>query len=154
MVSEQTQFGFKYGAASVERLCSDEKKGWVAIGVNAGKNRVQVYVTKTGKVRLYINGAEAKPAAELAVTHASALSQPAAAEWLPIETAPKTELGQAAEIIIMGYAPDEEGYSPTSREGFWSPSDDEWRLFGDPGWKNPPQPTHWMPLPAAPRATP
>lgn len=48
-----TQYGFEYGAVKIDRLCSDEKKGWVAIGVATKKHeRIQIYVTKTGKVRI------------------------------------------------------------------------------------------------------
>lgn len=55
---EETRYGFDYGAARVERLISDEKRGWVVIGVSAGKSRMEVYVTKTGKMRVSINGLE------------------------------------------------------------------------------------------------
>ena len=50
---QETQYGFNYGAAEVERMCCDEKKGWVVLGINTPKCRLQVYVTKTGKVRVF-----------------------------------------------------------------------------------------------------
>ena len=50
---EETNYGFKYGSATIERHISDEKKGWVIIGVTTPKITLQVYVTKTGKVRIY-----------------------------------------------------------------------------------------------------
>lgn len=50
---KETQFGFEYGAARVERFFSDEKKGWVTIGVTTPKAHIQVYVTKTGKIRVH-----------------------------------------------------------------------------------------------------
>lgn len=59
-----TQFGFNYGAATVERLCSDDKKGWIVLGVKTPKligHGLQIYVTKTGKVRVYDNSGEWKP---------------------------------------------------------------------------------------------
>lgn len=46
----ETKFGFDYGALSVERWCSDEKKGWVVIGLKTPRAIIEVYVTKTGKV--------------------------------------------------------------------------------------------------------
>lgn len=56
--AERTQYGFKAGAADVQYMASDEKKGWVYIGVITPKTRVHVYVTKTGKVRVYRGGVE------------------------------------------------------------------------------------------------
>ena len=37
----------------MERVCSDEKKGWVCLSIKSPKSHTSVYVTKTGKVRLY-----------------------------------------------------------------------------------------------------
>ena len=54
----RTAYGFDFGAATVEALASDEKRGWVLIGVSTPKTKVQVYVTKTGKTRVYINSVE------------------------------------------------------------------------------------------------
>lgn len=55
MKNELTDFGFKYGDAEVQRICSDEKKGWVLIAVKTSRKNqeLQIYVTKTGKVRVY-----------------------------------------------------------------------------------------------------
>ena len=58
---KETQYGFEYGAADVQRFFSDEKKGWITIGIRAWKDKehtkvkdeVQVYVTKTGKIRVH-----------------------------------------------------------------------------------------------------
>ena len=50
---EETKHGFRYGAANVTRLISDEKKGWVTIGVATHKTSIQVHVTKTGKIRVF-----------------------------------------------------------------------------------------------------
>ena len=53
----ETQYGFEYGAAKVSRMFSDEKKGWVTLGIetpkHSGHDGLQVYVTKTGKVRVF-----------------------------------------------------------------------------------------------------
>lgn len=48
--TEITQYGFNFGAAKVERICSDEKKQWVVFRIETPKENLQVYVTKTGKV--------------------------------------------------------------------------------------------------------
>lgn len=49
----ELQYGFQYGSAKVTRLFSDEQKGWVAIGIQTPKSIIQVYVTKTGKIRIH-----------------------------------------------------------------------------------------------------
>ena len=49
----ETKYGFRYGSAEVTRICSDEKKGWVIVEVRSPKSDVQVYVTKTGKIRVF-----------------------------------------------------------------------------------------------------
>jgi len=54
---KETQYGFDYGAAKVTRLFSDEEKGWVTLGIETPKYKgisgLQIYVTKTGKVRIH-----------------------------------------------------------------------------------------------------
>jgi len=47
-----TTYGFEYGSAKIERLASDSKQGWVVIEIRTPKAMLQVYVTKTGKMRL------------------------------------------------------------------------------------------------------
>ena len=54
----ETRYGFEYGSAVVERLASDEAKGWVLIALDTPKHHVQLYVTKRGKVRIWLDGAE------------------------------------------------------------------------------------------------
>jgi hypothetical protein len=49
----ETPYGFEYGAAKVVRCASSEKTGWVAIDISTKKGTYQVYVTKTGKVRVF-----------------------------------------------------------------------------------------------------
>jgi hypothetical protein len=46
-------FGFEYGAATVERAASNAKEGWVIMMLTTQKTTLQIYVTKTGKVRVY-----------------------------------------------------------------------------------------------------
>ena len=52
----KTNWGFDWGAAKIERCCSDLKKGWVVLSLETPKhkrgNLLQIYVTKTGKVRI------------------------------------------------------------------------------------------------------
>ena len=50
---EETTYGFEYGAAKIERIASDEKKGWVVVGLKTPKAKLDIYVTKTGKVRVH-----------------------------------------------------------------------------------------------------
>lgn len=62
MRSEDTQYGFIYGPATVERSASDETKEWVYITIHSPKpnQKVAVYVTKTGKTRVFKDGVELK----------------------------------------------------------------------------------------------
>jgi hypothetical protein len=57
---KETKYGFEYGAAEVARFCSDEKKGWVTLGIKTPRDEIQVYVTKTGKVRVWNTKGEMK----------------------------------------------------------------------------------------------
>lgn len=60
----ETKYGFNYGAAKVTRMCSDEKDGWVTLGLETSKHSphaIQIYVTKTGKVRIHSKGGEWTP---------------------------------------------------------------------------------------------
>jgi hypothetical protein len=57
-------YGFEYGAVKVTRAMSDEKKGWIVLMLETPKVLIQVYITKTGKVRVhnYRSGNEFKEA--------------------------------------------------------------------------------------------
>ena len=55
---EETKYGFDYGAAKITRIYSDEKTGAVWVAVDTPKRNVQVYVTKTGKVRVWDGSVE------------------------------------------------------------------------------------------------
>ena len=61
--TEITQYGFTYGPATVERACSDEKTGWVMMMLKTPKHPdgIQLYVTKTGKVRITGKGEWKQP---------------------------------------------------------------------------------------------
>ncbi len=52
---EETKYGFNWGAAEIARCFADEKKGWVTLELKTPKhpNGLQIYVTKTGKVRVH-----------------------------------------------------------------------------------------------------
>jgi hypothetical protein len=54
----ETKYGFEYGAAKITRLFSDDAKGWVTIGIATPKQDIQIYVTKTGKIRVYGAGGQ------------------------------------------------------------------------------------------------
>lgn len=60
-----TQYGFEWGPARVVRLFDGGKEGWVVLGIETprhnGHNTVQVYVTKTGKVRVFDSRGEWRP---------------------------------------------------------------------------------------------
>ena len=59
---EETSYGFIYGGAEISRFFSDEKKGWVVIGLITKKypEGIQLYITKTGKVRIFGKSCEYK----------------------------------------------------------------------------------------------
>lgn len=57
---KETVFGFEWGSARITRGCSDEKNGWVVFLVKTPKEEIQVYVTKTGKVRISSKSGEWK----------------------------------------------------------------------------------------------
>lgn len=46
-------YGFKYGAAEVTRIASDEKKGWVILEIKTPKQNLHLQITKTGKINVY-----------------------------------------------------------------------------------------------------
>ena len=49
---EQTEYGFEYGPAKIERLLNDN--GRVVIGVETPRvSGMQIAVTRTGKVRIF-----------------------------------------------------------------------------------------------------
>ena len=50
---KETKYGFEYGAATVERVTSDEKNGWVLLTVKTPKAILEIRVTKTGKLTVY-----------------------------------------------------------------------------------------------------
>lgn len=63
----ETKYGFEYGSAAIERCCSDRKKGWVVLRVTTPRHplarSIDIYCTKSGKVRVHSGRTEWKPAA-------------------------------------------------------------------------------------------
>jgi hypothetical protein len=49
---QETQFGFEWGAVTIERNFSGPP-GWVHFTMKTPKTNLSVYVTKTGKIRIY-----------------------------------------------------------------------------------------------------
>ena len=53
----ETQYGFDWGSAKISRCMSSQKKGWVVLFLETPKhkqcNALQIYVTKSGKVRIH-----------------------------------------------------------------------------------------------------
>jgi len=54
---KQTRYGFEFGDAKVSRFFSDEKKGWITLGVESSKypdyRAIQIHVTKTGEIGIF-----------------------------------------------------------------------------------------------------
>jgi hypothetical protein len=57
---KETLYGFNYGSAEITRITSDDNRGWVVLQIKTPKTELQIYVTKTGKVRIHKDGKELK----------------------------------------------------------------------------------------------
>jgi hypothetical protein len=57
---KETPFGFEYGSIQVQRIFSDKKRGLVTVGITSPKQEIQVYATKTGKIRVFRQDKELK----------------------------------------------------------------------------------------------
>lgn len=55
---EDTQYGFRYGSATVHRMHANEKDGSVVVSIDTPRAAIQVYVTRTGKVRVFNSARE------------------------------------------------------------------------------------------------
>lgn len=53
MTVKEIDYGFEWGPLKVERSVSDDKAGWAILEVITHKKTIQVYVTKTGKIRVF-----------------------------------------------------------------------------------------------------
>lgn len=62
---QNTQYGFEWGGARLTRGFDDKKRGWVTMLLETdkykGQKAIQIYVTKTGKVRVHDVNGEWKP---------------------------------------------------------------------------------------------
>jgi hypothetical protein len=56
---KNTDYGFEWGSAHVERLFGDET-GHIVIGITTPKAKLQIHVTKTGKIKVFKDGVELK----------------------------------------------------------------------------------------------
>jgi len=68
MYFKETQYGFEWGATEISRACSDDKKGWTLTQLftprynhDTKHGPIEIYVTKTGKVRIYDKRGEWMP---------------------------------------------------------------------------------------------
>lgn len=64
---KNTQYGFEWGPVEIERACSDSRRGWAVLLIKTKKhpNGIQVYVTKSGKVRVHSDAREWTPNVEV-----------------------------------------------------------------------------------------
>lgn len=53
---KEIPYGFRFGAAEYVRCMSDDKKGWTVCQIASPKMKLQIYVTKTGKIRVFESG--------------------------------------------------------------------------------------------------
>ena len=53
-----TEYGFEWKGHKIMRLCSDDKKGWVIVGVLTKKQCIEIHIPKTGKVRVFDSKAQ------------------------------------------------------------------------------------------------
>lgn len=50
---KNTDHGFEWDSVSVNRLWAENQKGRKVLGVTTPKQDISIYITKTGKVRVY-----------------------------------------------------------------------------------------------------
>ena len=55
MQGKPTEYGFEWGPLKIERGFCDDAKGWATLILSTKKypHGIQIYVTKTGKVRVH-----------------------------------------------------------------------------------------------------
>lgn len=53
VVLKKTKHGFEWGDAKVKRLWACEKRGCVMLALTTSKRKIEIYITKTGKVRIW-----------------------------------------------------------------------------------------------------
>jgi len=50
---QETKYGFNYGSCEITRQFSDNNKKWVTLSLKTPKEDIQIYITKTGKIRIH-----------------------------------------------------------------------------------------------------
>ena len=58
MECELTQFGFRWGVTEVTRLAELPEDRGIAMSVTTPRRKIEVYVTKTGLVRVFSPGGQ------------------------------------------------------------------------------------------------
>ena len=53
MKHKTTKHGFEWGDVKIKRLWACEKRGCVMIALTTSKRKIEIYITKTGKVRIW-----------------------------------------------------------------------------------------------------
>ena len=102
----ETKYGFEWGAAKIQRAFSDAKKGWVTLTLDtprhAGHGNIQVYITRTGKVRIHDARGEWSP--------------PNAPDQARLQPSPEAGCSPSfraeLERIANDYIPDNDGQAP------------------------------------------
>lgn len=66
ITGQRTPYGFEWGPVEVSRCCDDERQGWVILHIETEKTKrancpLEIYVTRTGKIRIFSNGEWAPP---------------------------------------------------------------------------------------------
>jgi len=56
----ETRYGFQWGSATVKRIAYIAERTTVVIGIKTPRADIQVYVTRTGKVRVFRGNRELK----------------------------------------------------------------------------------------------
>jgi hypothetical protein len=149
-----------HGVRFVNSMCDVARKVWDA-AIAAGWAQEPIYQVMVGEKWVDSTAAEyAAVSNEKRIVYAAPLPREAATVWQPIETAPKT-----GRTLLLGYL-NSAGKWRTVRGQWMSEAyiSEQWEEPDDaePGWyetsveaDDPPncwpiEPTHWMPLPAAP----
>ena len=61
MNAKRIEHGIEWGSSKMTLLFRDDKKQWVTWGLDTPKHSLQIYVTKTGKVRIHDKHGEWTP---------------------------------------------------------------------------------------------
>ena len=56
-----TEYGFEYGPVKVTRVTHCDRRGWVILQLTTEKSDIQIYVTRTGRVKIFPHGSGQLP---------------------------------------------------------------------------------------------